>query len=92
MQNNNRNHGSYCTARMHTDLFLLNIKYSIQVELFWIVISCSAVVGYEHFSGPCFLLLHPEDGGSMDLQNLGILEQHYTVSQPRRPQHESSPP
>jgi hypothetical protein len=27
--------------------------------------------------------LHPEDGGSMDLWNVGILPRHYTVSQPR---------
>jgi len=27
----------------------------------------------------------PEDGGSMDLQNVGILPCHYTTSQPRRP-------
>jgi hypothetical protein len=28
---------------------------------------------------------HPEDGGSMDLRNVGIPPQHYTASQPRRP-------
>jgi len=27
---------------------------------------------------------NPEDGGSMDLWNVGILPQHYTASQPRR--------
>jgi hypothetical protein len=27
---------------------------------------------------------HPEDGGSMDLRNFGILPQHYRASQPRR--------
>jgi hypothetical protein len=32
----------------------------------------------------------PEDGGSMDLRNVGILQQHYTESQPRRPRPESS--
>jgi hypothetical protein len=32
------------------------------------------------------------DGGNMDLWNVGILPQHYTASQPTRPQHESSPP
>jgi len=26
----------------------------------------------------------PEDGGSMDLRNVGILPQHYTASQPIR--------
>jgi len=28
---------------------------------------------------------NPEDGGSMDLWNIGILLQQYTASQPRRP-------
>jgi hypothetical protein len=34
--------------------------------------------------------LHPEDGGSMDLWNVGILPQHYMSSQPRKPRLESS--
>jgi hypothetical protein len=29
-------------------------------------------------------ILHPEEGGSMDLRNVGILPQYYTASQPRR--------
>jgi len=41
------------------------------------------VVGYH---------LHPEDGGSMVLRNVGILPWHYTASHPRRPRLESSPP
>jgi hypothetical protein len=28
--------------------------------------------------------LHPEDGGSNVLRNVGVLPQHHTVSQPRR--------
>jgi hypothetical protein len=28
---------------------------------------------------------HPEDGGSMDLRNVGILPQHYTASHPEDP-------
>jgi len=31
---------------------------------------------------------NPEDGGSKVLRSSGILLQHYTVSQPRRPQLE----
>jgi hypothetical protein len=38
------------------------------------------------------LFLHPEDGGCMDLRNVGILPQHYTASQTRRPRLETSPP
>jgi len=41
-----------------------------QVEVFWFVTTCSAVVGYQYFRDPCSLNLHP---------------QHCTVSQPRRP-------
>jgi hypothetical protein len=32
--------------------------------------------------------LHPEQSGSMDLRNVGILPQHYTASQSRKPGHE----
>jgi hypothetical protein len=31
---------------------------------------------------PLYLRLHPEDGGSMELRNAGILPQHYTASRP----------
>jgi hypothetical protein len=34
--------------------------------------------------------LCPEDGGSMDLRNVGIPPQPYTASQPRRPRLETS--
>jgi len=37
------------------------------------------------------LTFHPEDCSSMDLWNYGILPQHYTASQPRRPRPETSP-
>jgi hypothetical protein len=30
---------------------------NIQVEFFWVVTTCSVVVGYQHFRGPCYLLL-----------------------------------
>jgi len=42
------------------------------------------VVGYQHFGGPCCLHFQVENAVSMSLQNIGILPQHYTVSQPRR--------
>jgi hypothetical protein len=47
----------------------------IQAEVFWVVMLGSIVVGYQCFRGPCCLHL---------------LSQHYMVSQPRRPQLESS--
>jgi hypothetical protein len=31
-----------------------------QVELFWIVTSCSVVAGYQRFKGPCYLSLQDE--------------------------------
>jgi hypothetical protein len=46
-----------------------------QVEIFWVVTLCSIVVGYHHLGGPC-CLLHGEDGGSMVIQNFGILSHH----------------
>jgi hypothetical protein len=50
------------------------------------VVPCSFAVGYQHVGEPCCLYLQsemgPEDGGSMDLCNFGILPQHYTASQP----------
>jgi hypothetical protein len=55
-----------------------------QVEVFWFVMLCSVVVGYQHFGD------HPKDGGSMALLNVGILPQHYTASQARRPRLEYS--
>jgi hypothetical protein len=46
----------------------------IQVKVFWIMTPCSVLVGYS------------EGEGTMDLGNVGIIPQHYTVSQPRRTQ------
>jgi len=55
------------------------------VQVFRVVTPCSVVVGYQHFRS-----LHPEDGASMDLWNVGILPQHYTAWQSRRPRLEVS--
>jgi len=62
----------------------------IQGKVFWVVMPCSVVVGYQHFRGPCCLQLQDkdEDGGSMDLQNVGVLPKPYMMSQPRGPQIE----
>jgi hypothetical protein len=37
------------------------VKYFFQVEVFWIEMLYSVVVGYQRFRG------HPENGGSMDV-------------------------
>jgi hypothetical protein len=39
-----------------------------------------------------FTSLHPEDGGSMVLRNVGVLTQYYTASHSRGPRLESSTP
>jgi hypothetical protein len=41
-------------TKWHRD-FLKNL---IQVEIFWVVVRCSVVVGYQRFGGPCCLHLH----------------------------------
>jgi len=53
----------------------------IQVKVYWVMMPCNVTVGYQHFRGPCCLHLHPEDGGSMVIQNVGILPQHQIASQ-----------
>jgi hypothetical protein len=45
---------------------------------------CRIVVIYKRFGDPCCLHLQGE--------NVGILQQHYTASRPRRPRLECSPP
>jgi hypothetical protein len=47
----------------------------IQVVVFWVVMLCSHVVGYQHVGGIyCHIFrMKSEDGGSMVLQNVGIL-------------------
>jgi len=67
---------------------LLTSAKKIQVEVSWVVMPCSIVVGYQHFRGLCCLHLWSEDGGSMVLQNVDIPSQCYMASQPRRPQLE----
>jgi hypothetical protein len=63
---------------------------SIQVEVFWDMIPCSVSVGYQRLLPPSSL--HPEDVGTILLRYVGILPQHYTASQSRRPRFESSLP
>jgi len=50
----------------------------IHIEVFRVVTLYSVLVGYQCFGGLA------EGRGSKVLQNIGILSQHYMVSQPRR--------
>jgi hypothetical protein len=68
-----------------------------QVEVFWVVMPGSVVVGHQsqavwtvgilpqHYISSQLTRSRPEDGGSVDLRNVGILPQHYMASQSRRP-------
>jgi len=47
---------------------------------------------YAIFLETGFRPLRPEDGGSVDFWNVGILPQHYTASQPKTLRLETSPP
>jgi len=65
------------------------------MEWLKVVKLCSVAVGHQHFGGPCCLHhqsqgLHCEDWDCTVFQNIGILPQGDTASQPRRPQLESS--
>jgi len=44
--------------------------------------SCQGLLGYDSGSVVVQYHLHPEDGGSMVLQNVSILPEHYMASQP----------
>jgi len=56
------------------------------VEVYWVVTSCCCG------RIPTFRrTMLPPSSSSMVLWNVGILQQHYTASQPRRPWHETSP-
>jgi hypothetical protein len=53
----------------------------IEVEVFWVMTPCSAVVAYQCFRGPCCLHLQgKEDGSSMGLSIFVSLPQNYTAS------------
>jgi len=59
----------------------------IQVQVFWVVMPCSVAVRYRCFGGPCCFHL----GGEVKMsearsrETFGIVQRHYTASQPRRP-------
>jgi len=69
------------------------VLIAVKILVFWVVMPCSDVAGYQRFTGLCWLQLQfarPEDGGNIVIRNVGTLQQHYTVSHPRRPRLKSS--
>jgi hypothetical protein len=48
---------------MTSDMVFTAVK--MQLVVFWVVISCSDVVGYQPFGGSCCFHLHSEDRGSI---------------------------
>jgi hypothetical protein len=49
----------------------------LEMAVFWVVAPCSMVEVYQRFRGPCDD--RPDDGGSKDLWNVGILLPYYTA-------------
>jgi len=47
-------------------------EVKIQVEVFWVLMSCSVVVGYQCFAGLCCFHLHPE---VIDLKHPYVLKE-----------------
>jgi hypothetical protein len=66
---------------------------TLNVEVFWVMMSRSAVVGYQHFSFislVCLFVFSASHriGRHKAFQNVSILPHRYTASQPRRPRPE----
>jgi len=58
-----------------------------QVEVFWVQVPCSVVVGYQRFGGPSYLHLQVEVLGAVMPCGIDRIPtfQRSTASQPRRP-------
>jgi len=50
----------------------------LQVEVFWVMTPCNAVVRYQLSRGPCYLHIQSEVGGTKVLWNVGILQHNTT--------------
>jgi hypothetical protein len=49
-----------------------------KVEVFWVVMPCSVMVGYQHFRGPCCLHVQGEVAG-MGGNSIDISLHHFTL-------------
>jgi hypothetical protein len=61
-------------------IFLVFMAVKVQVEVFWVVTSCSVVVGQQRFGGTRLLHLNPELGGSMDFTETSVSYRNSTQS------------
>jgi hypothetical protein len=60
--------GNYVNILIMFQRFEVFVVVRIPVEVLWVLMLCSVVVGYEHFGGPCYL--HLQHGNNMVLQKL----------------------
>jgi len=56
--------------------FEVSTEVKIHVKAFWTVMPCNDAIRYQSFRGPCW------KWRQQVLQDVGILPQHYMVSQP----------
>jgi hypothetical protein len=66
-------HKKYINVK-HVDRLRYEVftEVKIQVEVFWVLMSCSVVVGYQCFAGLCCFHLHPE---VIDLKHPYVLKE-----------------
>jgi len=97
-------HGASSLTRRRVHLLLVVFSLSVaticSINLFtrctlvifaiWTRCLCQCKHYKEDYDVSASVYLHPEDGGSMDLWNVGILTQNYTASKSRRLRLETS--
>jgi hypothetical protein len=72
-------HNPLCCFSTNVYCYKGIFRYRLSPETFGYTLLCPL---------PQYQSLHPEDGGSMTVRNVGITPHHYTASEPRRPRHE----
>jgi hypothetical protein len=64
---------------------------AIKMTTLWDVMPCSLKVDWSFISAYCLHHQHPDDGGSSNLWNVGLLQRDYTALHPRRLSSSYSP-